>query len=292
MTKEFTLGVLSTNEVRTYYVDFTADLPSGVTVSSGAATHIPPSGAATTPTVGAVLPGDILPVTVGPLSVVGNHIVTLVATLSDGQKSIARLIIPVGFPAPVARATMYELIAELRAMTDTSPNDYSVAGVPYWTDAQLQIVLDRHRDEIYGEELSFVPITVAGGSIEYHDYYSAYDSLEQTDGGTAVFILREGTGGTVGTALWSADYLNGKVTFPTTTGGTAYYLTGRSYDLNQAASEVWGKKAAHLASTAMDWKTDNMQMTRSQLLANAREMALYYQQIGGPTTATMYRGDM
>lgn len=81
-------------EVRTHYFDYTPDLPSGVTVTSGAATHTPPSGSASTPTVGAAA-NDILPVTLGPLTVTGTHYLTCLATLSSGDKSEIKIAIPV-----------------------------------------------------------------------------------------------------------------------------------------------------------------------------------------------------
>lgn len=41
----------ATGEIRTYTIDYTDDLPTGGTVSSGTATHTPPSGSASTVTV-------------------------------------------------------------------------------------------------------------------------------------------------------------------------------------------------------------------------------------------------
>src|SRR5512139_3372909 len=106
---EFTVEPQSTTEIRTHYIDFTADLPTGVTVSSGTAVHTPPTGGtATTPTCGAVLTGDILPVTTGPLGSTGRHIITVTATLSDSQKSVARLVIPVVWDS--ARAGLVDLL--------------------------------------------------------------------------------------------------------------------------------------------------------------------------------------
>jgi hypothetical protein len=77
-------------EIRKWDFDFSADLGSGVTVSSATATHTPPSGVASTPTVGAIT-GGVVPVTLGPLLVVGSHIVSVVATLNNGEKSEIRL---------------------------------------------------------------------------------------------------------------------------------------------------------------------------------------------------------
>lgn len=86
----------SKTEIRTHYADFTDDLPAGVTVSTATATHTPPSGAASTPTVGAPA-SNVVPVTLGPLAVTGLHTLEVLATLSDGQKSSLLLSIPVNY---------------------------------------------------------------------------------------------------------------------------------------------------------------------------------------------------
>jgi len=83
-------------EIRTHFVDFAPDLPGAVTVSSATATHVPPSGTASTPTVSIAL-APIVQVTIGPLSVGGEHLLSVVATLSDAEKSEVRLRIQVNF---------------------------------------------------------------------------------------------------------------------------------------------------------------------------------------------------
>lgn len=83
-------------EVRTHFVDFSDDLPSGITVTSGSATHTPPSGAASTPTVSIAL-APIVQVTLGPLAVTGQHLLSVRAGLSNGDISEVVLYIPVEF---------------------------------------------------------------------------------------------------------------------------------------------------------------------------------------------------
>ena len=83
-------------EIRQWDVDFSLDLPGAVTVASAAAVHIPPSGPASTPSVGAIV-SNIVPVKLGPLSVTGQHILVVLATYSNGEKSEARIRIHVEF---------------------------------------------------------------------------------------------------------------------------------------------------------------------------------------------------
>lgn len=286
---EFTTNPQSTDEIRTHYIDFTGDLPSGVTVSSGTATHTPPRGAASTPTVGAVMTGDILPVTIGPLTTTGVHILTVVATLSDGQKSVARLNIPVVWPS--ARSTMVDLIDTLRGMTDANTDDYTIAGIPYWMDKQLQDVLDKHRTEVVRERLISQSEYSGAGTVVYKQFQSRYGNFEATSGGSAIFVVEDSIGTQSGTANWSADYVAGKVTFTSDQAGTAYYLTGRSYNLNAAAAEVWRMKAGQVAK-AFNFSTDNHKIDRGQLIQHYLTMANTYAGMAGATVTTLWRSDV
>jgi hypothetical protein len=78
----------STAEIRTWDVDFTPDMRTGVTVSSATAIHTPPSGSASAVTVGTIS-SNIVPVQIGTQSVTGTHRIEIRATLSDAQVSTA-----------------------------------------------------------------------------------------------------------------------------------------------------------------------------------------------------------
>jgi hypothetical protein len=81
------LGEQAKAEIRTHYFSFVNDLPSGVTVSSATATHRPPSGSASTPTVGSIT-ASVVPVQLGVQTVAGDHYLDVLATLSNGDKSL------------------------------------------------------------------------------------------------------------------------------------------------------------------------------------------------------------
>lgn len=287
---EFTVEPQSTTEVRTHYIDFTADLPTGVTVSSGTAVHTPPTGGSTTtPTVGAVMTGDILPVTTGPFGTTGRHIVTVTATLSDAQKSVARLVIPVVWDT--ARAGMVDILTELRNLGNVGSNDFKVDGFPQFTDGRLEDILDVYRQDHYRVEM--VPIeSYSGGTVVYKDYYTGVGDLEQTTGGTSIFYLEDASGSVVGTANYTMDYLRGKATFGSDTGGSTLYWYGRSYDLNRAAAEVWRRKASYYAGQ-FDFSTDNHSVKKSTVYAQCLKMADYYEaRAGVAETVTIYRSDV
>ena len=189
----------------------------------------------------------------------------------------------------MARTTMATLITSLRGLTQAGINDYTVSGLSYWTDNQLQDVLDAHREDVYRAPMHAVQV-YNGGSVEYHDYHSGYSNLEATSGGTAIFYVEDATGSAVGTALYTPDYNRGVVNFPADTGGSAYYLYGRTYDMNAAAADVWRTKAGQYAM-AVNFSTDNHRIDRGEIIKNCLRMAGYYSQQAGATTVLINRGD-
>ena len=80
-------------EIKNHPCDFTGELLTGVTVASATATHTPPSGAATTPTVSVSSP--YVYVTAGTLTVLGVHYISVLATLSNAEKAEIVLVISV-----------------------------------------------------------------------------------------------------------------------------------------------------------------------------------------------------
>lgn len=176
----------------------------------------------------------------------------------------------------MARSGLSEFITELRGLTEAGTADYSVSGNSYWTDHQLQEVLDAHRRDVIFEQLKMYPVQIAGGSLGYYDYRSSYGFYESTTGGTAILYLQDSTGETIGSSNYTTDARRGQFQFSANQMGTVYYLTGRSYDLNAAAADIWRRKAAHYAPTSFDFSTDNHSIHRSQIYQHCKEMADYF----------------
>ena len=55
------------------------------------------------------------------------------------------------------RTTMAELITDLRALTDASTSDYTAGGVTFWSDQQLQDILDGRRTAVRFIQMSAQP---------------------------------------------------------------------------------------------------------------------------------------
>ncbi len=189
----------------------------------------------------------------------------------------------------MARSGMTALIEELRSLTEAGSQEYQLGTTTYWSDNTLQDLLDINRTDLAFQLTASYPKQVQGGSLQWLEYRSSYGFFEQTTGGTDIFYLQDSTGATLGTALWGADYRRGVVTFVSTTSGTSFYLTGRSYDLNATAADVWRRKAAHYAPSSFDFSTDNHRINRAQIYDHALEMASYYEGMGGNSIQTVNR---
>ena len=189
----------------------------------------------------------------------------------------------------MARTGMTTLISDLRGYAIAGTADYALGTINYWSDDQLQTALDRRVLSVYREELH--PISsYDGGTLVYKEYRSSYGNFEQTSAGTAIFEIENAIGETIGTSAWSMDYTRGILTFGTNTAGSAYFLTGKSYDIYNAAADVWRQKAGQVAA-AVDFSTDNMSVKRGGLQKQAMEMANYYAGMGRIQTVSFERDD-
>ena len=192
----------------------------------------------------------------------------------------------------MARSGMSNLITELRGYTEAGTAEYTISGTSYWSDDQLQDVLDIHRNDVIFEQLQIYPVQVSGGSISYQDYRSEKGYYEATTGGTSILYIQDGTGANIGTANYTADYRRGQFQFSADQGGSTYYLTGRSYDLNAAAADIWRRKAGH-AAQGFSFSTDNHRVDRAQVYKHYNEMAEMYESMGQQsiTTLQVWRSD-
>lgn len=192
------------------------------------------------------------------------------------------------------RSTLFDLIQQVRALTATNVNEYVLGSQSYWSNDQIGAVLDKYRLDFSADRLTPLPETNSGGTVVYYVHQAHFTNLESTAGGTAVLYVYDGTGARVGTANYTIDYNAGRVTFNANTGGEAYYLTGRSYDLYAAAADIWEMKAAHVAER-FDFTADGASFKASQLITQYTAQAQRCRaksRTGGVTTGTLYRSDV
>ena len=187
-----------------------------------------------------------------------------------------------------ARVGCANLITRMRGLTNSGTADYTVNAASYWTDAQVQDVLDRNRVELYRDPLQMIQ-QYDGGSVVYLKYQSAFQNLET---GTNL-ELQTAAGSTLGTALYTVDQQRGMITFAANTSGSTYYITGFAYDMNSVAAAMWREKMAHY-TTAVDFSTArNVSIDRSQLMANCLVMAKSFESKSsrGMRTINLWRSD-
>lgn len=193
----------------------------------------------------------------------------------------------------MSRATLAELRGVLRGMVNSGTADYTLGTASYWDDDQLDIVLDRYRDDFSYEAMEPEPIVGVGGTSLYYLYeLEDRKNIEQTSGGTSIFYIQDGTGATIGTASYTVDYLRGYVEFTQDTRGTNYFASGRTYDLNAAAADIWRKKAGYY-HTAFNFSTDNHKIDREAIYKHCVQMAESFESMSQDSVTSIFvgRGD-
>ena len=176
------------------------------------------------------------------------------------------------------RTSMTNNILLLRGFCNLGTADYVIGVGTMWSDQNVQDVLDRHMNIVRREVLGLVaPQVGPGNAVTWHEYMSAGRFYESPGGTPETFWISDGTGGTVGTANYTADLPNGYFYFTADTKGSSYFLNGQTYDMNAAAADVWQQKASHYAE-AYNFSTDGHNLQRGQLIEHCLTMAKYYAQ--------------
>lgn len=157
----------------------------------------------------------------------------------------------------MATPGMETLVSTVRRLTMAGTAEYTAAGTAWWSDDQIEQVLNFHCRDIVGEQLTPEKTMTGGGSVEWRTYRSRYRNL-----GGAITI-EDSLGDERGTAEYTVDRTHGVVTFTADQGGTALYLTGRAYDPHGAAAEVLEAWAAAV-SLDFGFGTDGQRFDRQQ----------------------------
>lgn len=180
----------------------------------------------------------------------------------------------------MARTGMAAIITLLREMTETAVTDYTVNGVQYWTDDQLQMYLDRYRHT--HKRIRVVPEpNYIDGNTTYTEYsIPTRRRLEQADG----WRLYDSSGTDVASDDYSVNFDANRITFDADTQNTAYYVDYRAYDLRATAADIWHAKAAHV-SKRVNFAADNHRVDAAQVYQHCMQMAAHY---GGGTSMRLF----
>jgi hypothetical protein len=185
---------------------------------------------------------------------------------------------------------MINLINRVRGLSD-APSTYTDSSTPYWSDDDIQNILDSNATFVIDDLLTDRPQTIGGGTVNYLVYQSHYRDLEEAASGTARWIVRDGNGADAGTANYTTNYRQGQITFSSDQAGTAYYLTGYSYDVHAAAADLWLERLANFA----DWykfSADNQTFDRQQAFDHAMKMEQRQRQLTGKNVVLQAAGDL
>lgn len=176
----------------------------------------------------------------------------------------------------MARDGMAVIISELRRITNTAEGDTIVNGVAYWTDDQLQDVLDQNGKDVL--DVVLTPMSMMeSGTLVYRRYYLPEKQLEWYEGteSAGAFTVVDAQGNTVDPSLYTLNRARRLIEFTSTTGGTTYYLRARVYDVTLAASQVWFEKAGHRAAL-IEWKLGLSQLKEDQEYQHCLDMSKHY----------------
>lgn len=198
----------------------------------------------------------------------------------------------------MARAGMVNIIQELRSITNAGTADYTSGTVSYFTDDQLQMLLDR--TQFITRLAPLRPIPVRNGNLTQWYDYEIPEQLGvwfEENATTGAWAVKDGTGNTMAYSTdYTVNYQSHIVTFANDTKGSAYLLDCKAYDLYAAAAFCFRQKAGFEAR-AVDFSSDNHSVKASQRRDYCIKMAEYYEQKagvsgdGGITVGRLVRSD-
>lgn len=159
----------------------------------------------------------------------------------------------------MARLGMAALILALRSMTAAQADEATVNDITYWTDDQLETILDKYRQDLLRQSLTSIPLQV-DGVMDYSRYtfpipFGYMIERPDTDEEEPTFRLYNSLGTLIPAADYAVDPVQGVITFiEAQTTPRVMYLRYRLFNMNLAAAQVWREKAAHRAHF-ITWRT-------------------------------------
>lgn len=182
------------------------------------------------------------------------------------------------------------LVDQVRQLVGAGTAEYTIGATSYWTDTQLQAVLDQRRFYHHGDELDFQPQPTVGGggASEYKRAQINAPGLVEPGTVTGSTLMTTGGGTPGGTVTVTTD---GVVTFTADQGGTAYGFYGYTYDVYAAAADVLEQWAA-VVKLQYDFTTDDQSFKRSQKQQQMLELADEYRRKQLPASVLMASTDV
>jgi len=155
---------------------------------------------------------------------------------------------------------MTQHILELRRMTDASATEVKVNNVQYWTDDQLQGILDAYRHDVLDLPLLPASQREAGNDVTYR-YYIPDEVGTWIENDPLYLSVVDENGNAV--SGYTYDSINRYMLFTTNTSGATRLLRCRFFDMRLAAARVWFEKAGHRVAL-INWKAGGQNLNEDQ----------------------------
>ena len=191
------------------------------------------------------------------------------------------------------RNTLSGLILRMRSYGEAAEGEASVNGVKYWTDLQLQELLDDNRTLAWDVPLVTVSYAAgkdASGTITRKYFYTIPDSvspwIEEKESPDSILV--DSSGIIVDTGNFT---LHGKEV--RITGGNTpptLYLRANTFNLYAAVSDLWLVKSSHRAFL-INLKGGGYTLQEDQHWQHCISMHKYFNQRSGIKVARIVRGD-
>ena len=170
----------------------------------------------------------------------------------------------------MARAGMTDIITKLRTQASAFSTGDLINGVQYWTDDQLEDVLD-----VFSQDLNDVQLValsqVVNGVTTYKVYYLPETTPRDIEGSATAgaFTVVDSTGITV--TGYTFDLARRRFDFTDNQNGNVRMLRARAFDVNAATAEVWLRKAG-LRADLIDWKAGTYNLKEDQEYQHCLQM--------------------
>ena len=173
----------------------------------------------------------------------------------------------------MARGGIAYIIEEVRRLAGAGTAEMTIATVDYFSDSQIQELLDSRRTR-FARELMYYEreLSEGGGTVIYHNMRLGHGWVEdiQAGGNTNDMKVTDSQGSVLGTSTYTFNAVEGFIRFTSNQKGSHRYYTGWGYNPYTAAYDLLLSWSMTLARQP-DWTTDNMGVKRSQKVRELRE---------------------